>query len=1305
MWTQLQFRLRDQRSSANRRDGRLTHWLNLSRVSIAVLAILISSPESILFADDPPVQAELTESQQQRLKERDTFRNICIELSRLGKLGESLAAAKQMLAIEQEVLGPEHENTIRSMDAIAQLHVQLEDFTLAKDVRQQIQASQQKRFGSDHWVTQDAQRAVEYVAQLQKLSPTERQQLKQATELNSQVVLLHRDGKSRDAIVIAVQVMDMRKKVIGVRHPEYLSSVNNLALLYDLIGDSEKAEPLYREAMAIRREVLGDKHPECATGLINLGVLYQSRGDLAKAVPLYGQAVEINRASLGESSLEFAISLSHLGSAYESMSDFDKAEPLYRQALDVRRKVLGESHPAYAIGLNNLAVFYCSSGEYSKAEPLLRQALEINRVAKGENHPDYASGLNNLAAFYKATANYSKAEALYREALEIRRKVFGEHDLDYAHSLNNLAANHVEMGDFAKAVPLFLQATEIKRDRLGSHHPEYAMSLNNLAVTYRSMGDYSSAEPLYREALEVNRKALGEKHPDYATSLSNQALLYEAMGDLVKAEPLHREALEIRKSILGDQHPDYAISLNNLAAICTLTGDTEEAEPLFRQALEINRAVYGEKHPIYAVCLNNLAQFYNSKGDYDKAEKLWRQSLEIRGKTLGKTHPSYAAGLSNLAILCETRGDSQGAEPLYRQALEIFRVALGETHPQYAIGLENLGRIHTARGEYALAEPLFRQSVAITREHVAQTAATQSERQQFLMMRENRSTLNLYVSLAVSSGTYTEGVYQEVLLAKGSVWRRQQMIRSVQDDVQLAPVFAELQSVAIQRAQSMLAEPDAISLESWRERNSRLSQRQEDLERELSMRSEAYRAAQQTISVADLRTTLPEGHVLIDFWEYQQLIPPPVGQHVEATFERQLAAFVVRPDRPSVTLVSLGAVKPLSEAIDTWREFFGKPPAEAIGTLAAAQAAGRLLRQKIWEPLEPHLGGAGVVLVSPDGVLGRFPLMALPGKTPDSYLLEELPITVVPVPQSIVAMLKGTLKSGRLQASKNLLVVGDIDYDGHQEDVDTAAPIPKKKFGRDLAAVRGSDRKDFTPLSGTRGELASINKIYRDAFGSDGITTLERMEATESRLRTEAPRHKYLHVATHGFFAPAALRSTLTESTDRRSSSGNPSQQVAEYPPGLLSGLAMAGANQTPIPGQDDGILTATEVEQIDLRRTELVVLSACETGLGEVAGGEGLIGLQRAFQVAGAETVIASLWQVSDDATRSLMERFYENRLKKDLSPLESLREAQLWMLKEGPVRGLVRIKDAGQLSVQSENARTPPFYWAAFVLSGDWR
>jgi CHAT domain-containing protein len=448
-----------------------------------------------------------------------------------------------------------------------------------------------------------------------------------------------------------------------------------------------------------------------------------------------------------------------------------------------------------------------------------------------------------------------------------------------------------------------------------------------------------------------------------------------------------------------------------------------------------------------------------------------------------------------------------------------------------------------------------------------------------------------------------------------------------------------------------------------------------------------------------VRAALPKNAVLIDFLEYWARTPKPAGEPGKADFQRRLLAFVIL-NQGEVKSIDLGPTAPLGEAIDRWRE--------GTGRTASAAEAGRFLRDTIWRPIEERIaalsndGGPpiGTVLISPDGSLGQLPLAALPGKAPGTYLLEEWAIATVPSPQALVSLFRSPAVAeapdGR---GGNLLVLGGVDYNSRSGE---SAPKPKKKFlvGHDRAP-RDEDEA-FGPLSGTRGELATLERMYRDTFGEAGLTTLSGAAATEDALRGQALGHLYLHLATHGFFASPRFRSALDRSTQeaRPGIEFLGSQTVSGYHPGLLSGLALAGANQPQV--EDDGILTAEEVSTLNLARADLVVLSACQTGLGKSAGGEGLLGLQRSFHCAGARTVIGSLWRVDDVATRDLMERFYENLWDKDLGKLEALREAQLWMLRERGPRGL---KPQEGEETASLSQRLPPYYWGAFILSGDWR
>jgi CHAT domain-containing protein len=1097
---------------ARRSRPRLALWL----ACLAAQALLVQP----LCAE--PAQSSLSPQQQQKLKERNRLVAEANRLQEQGKLAEAIGAAQKMLAIERRLFGDVSNDVAESLEWLAGMYQQRDDFAAATAMRRELLAIRAKLHGEKHWKTTDARLALADVERLGRMTAGQRRRLDEARRLNREEVALDGQGRYREAVERARQAVAICKEVLGKKHPDYATSLENLAGLSEDMGDYAHAEPLHQQALRIRKEVLGEKHPDYATSLENLAGLYLMMGDYARAWPILSQALRI------------------------------------------RKEVLGGKHPDYATSLHDLAKFCLAIGDYADAGPLLSQALQIHMEALGKKHPLLAADLDGLAALY-----------LY-------------------------------LGDNAKAEPLLRQALQIRKEALGEQHPDYAHSLNNLALLYKSAGDYTLAEPLYRQARDICKRALGEQHSDYATSLNNLALLYDSMGDYARAEPLLRQALRIRKEALGEKHPDYATSLNNLA------------------------------------------------------------------------------------LLYQSMGDCAKAEPLLRQARDIYKRALGEHHSAYAISLSNLAQLHESMGDYALAEPLLRQAVKISRANLGLAAATQSQRQQLDMLGNLRHYIDGYLSLPRQAQPDPAAQYRPVLAWKGAVTRRQGYQRLARKQPELAKDFADLDRLSARLAALALATPEPKQLEARRRQIQELTEQKESLESALSRKSTAFHQEQQLqhLGPKQLQAALPADAALIDFLEYSHGSPAP-GKKGGWQWERRLTAFVVRRD--SLVRVDLGPAGPLGEAVQRWRLALQR----RFRTDGDVQLAAEV-RRLVWRPLEPHLAGARLVLVSPDGVLARVPLAALPGSKKDSYLLEEVALAVVPVPQLLPELLAS--HGDERKAEPSLLVVGDVHYDsaGSGPAVADSRPAP-----------RGGAVLHWPPLESTRAEVAAIKDSFQHRFRKGTVTDLRKDEATEAEVRKEAPAHRYVHLATHGFFAPKEVHSALAAvSRGGKEDAGNLFQRrgVAGFHPGLLSGVVLAGANQPVQPDKDDGILTALEVEALDLTGVELVTLSACETGLGEVAGGEGLLGLQRAFQVAGARSVVASLWQVDDKATRELMVRFYENLWDKKLSRLEALRQAQIWMLKEGAGRGMVDVRVPKE-RLPVEDGRLAPYYWAAFTLSGDWR
>ena len=1314
-------------------------------------------------ADAPAATAKDDAARAEKLKQRDRMWTEAQKFRDEGKLAAAIESGRKMLTIGRAVLAADSEDLLISINWLADVAEQAEDWAAAEPLRDEVLAWCRKHRGAEHWTTTDARLALEHSRKLESLSAADRADLRRAATLNDDVVRFYREGNLADAVAKGIEVRDLRRRILGENHPDYAASLSNLAVLYDDMGDYARAESLHIQANEIRKRTLGDSHPDYATSLNNLALryqkmadyaraeplyrqsteilkralgesnpnyaaslnnlalLYKTQGDYARAEPLYLQTIEIGKRTLGENHPNYATSLSNLAELYRTIGDYARAEPLYLQSIEIQKRMLGEDHPDYAMTLNNLAALYGDFGDYARAESLYLQATEIRKRTLGESHPDFAISLNNLAMLYQKSGDYARAEPLYLQTIEIQKRTLGEDHPDYAMTLNNLAVLYGDMGDYARAESLHIQANEIRKRTLGESHPDYAQSLNNLAELYRTIGDYARAEPLYLQTIEIQERTLSEDHPDYAQSLNNLAVLYVDMGDYAQAESLYIQATDIRKRTLGENHPDYAQSLNNLALLYQRMEDYASAEPLYVQTIEIQKRTLGEDHPDYATSLNNLAALYGDMEDYARAESLYLQATEIRKRTLGERHPEYAASLNNLAVLYGDMGDYARAEPLYIQASELWKRTLGENHPDYATSLIGLAFLYAAMDRAAEAEPLYRQALAISRRSLEATAAIQSERQQLAMGWGLRPQLDAYLSLTANSGRYAGDVFREVLLWKGSTLVRQRGMRLAADDPAIADVFTQLQRTATQLASLSRAVPgDEAQQHSLRARVDQLTQDKERLEAQLSAKSATFREATKEISLDDLLAVLPRDAVLVDYLEFDHSTPPK-DKGAVTTWTVELVAFVVRraaKPEDQVRMISLGSVEPVAAAVDRWRTTFG------VGEDAAA--AGAELRKLVWEPVlkamndergtmneEPGTKNSPdspptthhsplTLLVSTDGVLGRMPLAALPGAKPGTYLIEDYRLAMIPVPQLLPALVGG---EGSRELDRELLLFGDVDYDATPSAA--AADAPKKKQPRRPGdrAVSPTEGRLFDALENTAGEIAAIEKLYGRLFdvNPDDPKSLVRTEADEARFRELAPQYRHLHLATHGFFAGAefdsAERSRSADSRGDRAMLADRESTVAGYNPGLLSGLALAGANREPTGDADDGILTAQEIGVMNLSGVDTVVLSACDTGLGETAGGEGLLGVQRAFQVAGARTTVASFWKVDDLVTRLLMERFYRNLWEGEMSRLDALREAQLFVLNHPEVvRGSDPQPDDPQL-------RAAPRLWAAFTLSGDWR
>ena len=928
------------------------------------------------------------------------------------------------------------------------------------------------------------------------------------------------------------------------------------------------------------------------------------------------------------------------------------------EALDARQALLK------AIGCNR-------PGKYQEGAELAEKTLAVYLRVWGEEERETILCVNWAGLLWKKANQPGKAQPYYERTLALKRKVLGEEHPDTANAWDSLGFFLRVQGNFADARAKYEQALRIRQKTLGAHDPDTAKSLASLASLLDLQGDLVGARQLYEKALAIRKKALGEEDPATAESLSDLGIVLQHQGDFERARQLHEQALAIRRKAKGSDDAEAAVALNNLGMLAHAQGNLAAAQNYYEEALDFQKKQLDEKHPFVVVTLSNLGGLLRARGDWAEAKTRYEQSLAIDRKVLGANHPHTATSLRNLGLLLQAQGKFDEAKTYLEQALAIDQKTLGERHPQTAASWNGLGDLLHHQGHDEAAARHYLQALAIQRGVLDLAAMALSERQQLAMNRAARFYLDDLLSLPPTAGLSAERLYGQVLSWKGTVSLRQRQLRQLRRNADLAPLAAELQRVAQQLANRSFAAPTSpveapAGLAEW-------IARKEELEVALSQKSETFRKEQHSLAMtpAQLQASLPVGTVLIDFLDYRHARPDPLrkGQSIQ---ERRITAFVIEHDRP-VVRIDLGPTVPIEAAVDAWRTSILR---KQTGSRDAADS-GLAVRRLIWQPIEKHLQGHSTVLLSPDGVLTRLPFAAIPGKEKD-FLLEEWTLAIVPLPQ---LLLTAASRAAPSAAPESLLLIGDVDYNFRTE----------KETSRSAVAAT-----QWQPLEATRGEVLAVRDSFEARFRKGKATTLRQEEATEAAFRREAGRHRWLHLATHGFFAPPEMRSALALATPGTNRFGP--EGLAGFHPGLLSGLIFAGANHPAPIGGDDGILTALEVSELDLADVEMIVLSACETGLGRAAGGEGLLGLQRSFQIAGARNVVATLWSVDDATTRLFMERFYENLWKRQMPRAEALRQAQLYILREGPRRGIVRL-DAAAAAPRF----APPYYWAAFALSCD--
>ncbi|MEX2307892.1 MAG: CHAT domain-containing tetratricopeptide repeat protein [Pirellulales bacterium] len=1052
-------------------------------------------------------------------------------------------------------------------------------------------------------------------------------------------------------------------------------------------GNPREAQPLAQSAVRRSIQQFGKEDPATARYQSLLCNTYIQLCDWRRALRCAEQVHAVARKVYGTQHRSFASTTETVGRIHIELGDFDRAEELLQTALKTTELTEGRRSLLYAKCLNSLAVLNQTREQYDTALKFLQQARETTQEVHGSDHPLVAVCLLNEAACHRQRADYESARQGVARALQIFSESGVRHDEGHIAARTLEGAIALDLADYDRAKKCFEAAEKIAAT-LDEQHPLRAGALSHLALVYQANGLYSDADKMLDQAARIVKLRLGEGHDHYADVLLNRAHGRKLMGDFASAEALLIEVSDIYKAQLGEHHSHYLTSLNNLGMLYVAQERYREAGEVFESTAKLLAQLPDEQFLLRCTVEHNLGLVKLAAGEFDAARNAFAKAAATIEERVGTQQPNFAMSLHNLALTERQTGNPDRADALFQQAAEIRRNLLGVDHPEYARTLAEWALVKEALGDQETALQLARDSVRTIKRHIDLMAAGQSERQQLAAVQSYRRILDCYLSLPdESTGRVDYVLYDALSDWKGAVTRRQRLVRQLRTakkNAATANLAAELQRATQQLAAMVWrdkAEPNAL------QKMQPLIERIERLQQELTSAIGPMDERTASVGLEQIMRVLPRGITLVDLFAFEDVVAgPSAGNQPHRRIDAWVAQYGGR-----IVRLSLGPAEPIESAARRFR-----------ATNANDRQAGAVLRQRVWSRIVPHLGANDILLISPDGDLTAVPWSALPISETGELLIEQHGTALCPVPQLLYELLTNTEPT----SEPSLLVVGDVQFGRPTAGADEAHAVGSPS--------RPGTRTDWLPLPGTVAETEAIQRTFRNSFDNPRITLLVGRNASESELRRLAANHKFLHLATHGFFAAQDVSSASTIRAAAASGWNQNALGAVGLHPDLLSGVVLASANETHDSGDDDGILTALELAELDLRGVSLATLSACETGLGKVAGGEGVLGLQRALHAAGVRSTITGIWRVPDHATQALMGRFYRNLWSKGVSRLEALRDAQLSMLNgqsdkadaiqeaNGNRVAVVRGVDAPQ---PVGGGRGNPYFWAGFVLSGDWR
>jgi CHAT domain-containing protein/cytochrome c-type biogenesis protein CcmH/NrfG len=888
---------------------------------------------------------------------------------------------------------------------------------------------------------------------------------------------------------------------------------------------------------------------------------------------------------------------------------------------------------------NAQAQQYYQQGQFKQALPLAEKSYRLKKEVLGERHPDTITSLTHLARIYQDLGRFSEALLLFEKGYRLSVEVLGEKHPETLSGLCHLAFIYQELGRLSDVLPLFEKGYRLRKEILGEKHPSTILSLSHLAIIYRELGRLSEALPLSEKSYRLFKELLGEKHPKTLTSMSHLAIIYQNLGRFSEALPLFEKNYRLSVEVLGEKHPSTILSLTHLAVIYRELGRFSEALPLFEKSYRLSVEVLGEKHPSTILSLTNLAVIYRELGHFSEALPLSEKSYRLFKELLGEKHPKTLTSMSHLAEIYQVPssvgtglGHLSEALPLFEKAYYLRKEVLGEKHPDTLDSLRHLAYIYKKAGNINKAIKYLEK--AVTGVEIWRSGDLSAENRQALFKKwipDYFWLSSLYIDqsrpfdafrLAEMSKART---LLESLAAKLAA---QQSGLTTAEQQQLQDYDARLAYLTNRIAKALEDNhlDDRIRLET--EKNQLVIQLAQ-FERELRDKYPKYDQLSevQIIGAKEGAKYLPADAVLISYF----------------VNENYVLAFTLQADGV-LTAHNLGEIPNLKKNLETYRRLLPlgiqkqeqSPPFShenrpfRLKKRPTIQSLSRQLGKQLLEPLKDIIKDKHRWIISPNGTLALIPFETL--RLFDQPVIAQHQISYVQS-LSVLKLLQNRDKVyNSLENRGTLLAMGAPIYEGASKE------------------NQGSLDFKWKNIPGALKELSELEKL------SESVRIYKQADATEAKLQELnqqgiLAQYRYLVFSAHGYL----------------------NSQVP-----ALSSIVLGQVNNPP---GIDGYVTAAEWAGYDLK-SDLMVLSAGETGVGEVVGGEGVMGLPYAFYIAGNKNTLFTLWSISDEVTAEFIINFF-TKLKAGAGQIEALTETKREFLKKGGIY-------------------SNPKYWAAFVLYG---